>query len=377
MARREIFTFSKGVVAKQARVGVPEGTFEEEFGRDGLVGHETMLYRTHPPTDWVRIDGPLRPRAADLYRVRAADESDARAPASRLFYNDDASFSVSRRREPMPYFARNATADEVYFVHKGAGVFETEFGPLVYRAGDYVVLPRGITYRVCPSESVEQFLLVVETRGQVGFPDPTEVLGNHLPIDRGVIEIPEPRALDGGGQKEWEVRIQSDGECTSVFYPFHPLDVVGWQGTLTPFRFNVEDLRQVHSHRAHVPVPAYCTLVADGVAICTFTPIPFQLDDPKAQRVPGYHRNVDYDELVFTHAGMLMSRSRESGIGGGKLTWHPQGIHHGPNRKAFEQTMKSERMEATVVMLETRKKLRADRAFEDAELADYAYSFGN
>jgi len=86
---------------------------------------------------------------------------------------------------------------------------------------------------------------------------------------------------------------------------------------------------------------------------------------------------VDYDEIVFTHAGRLMSRSRESGIGSGKMTWHPQGIDHGPNRKAFEQTMKSERMEATVVMLETRKKLRADSSFEEAELKDYAYSFGN
>jgi homogentisate 1,2-dioxygenase len=219
-------------------------------------------------------------------------------------------------------------------------------------------------------------LIVIEARGEVGFPDSTMVLGNHLPIDRGLIEVPEPQALNLEAKGEWEVRIKSGDEYTSVFYPFCPLDVVGWQGTLTPFKFNIKDLRQVHSHRIHVPVPAYCTLVADGVAICTFTPIPFQLDDPNAQRVPGYHRNVDYDELVFTHAGILMSRSRESGIGIGKLTWSPRGIHHGPHRKAFEQSLQTERMEATIVMVETLRKLRADAAFEAAELKDYAYSFG-
>jgi homogentisate 1,2-dioxygenase len=374
MPRREILTFSKGLVARQARVDVPEGTWEEEFGREGLVGHETMLYRTHPPTEWLRIEGPLRPRAADCYQVRAADEADPRQVASRLLFNQDVAVSISRRQKPMPYYARNADADEVYFVHRGEGVFETEFGPLNYKLGDYIVLPRGTTYRVCPS-SGDQFLMLIETRAEVGFPDPTMVLGNHMPIDRGLIEVPEPQAFDPGVKGEYEVRIKSEGEYTSVFYPFCPLDVVGWQGTLTAFKFNVNDLRQVHSHRIHVPVPAYCTLVAEGVAICTFTPIPFQLEDPKAQRVPGYHRNVDYDELVFTHAGILMSRSRESGIGTGKLTWSPQGIDHGPHRKAFEQSMQMERMEATIVMVETSRRLRADRSFEEAELKDYAYSF--
>jgi homogentisate 1,2-dioxygenase len=375
MARREIFTFSKGLVAKQARVNIPEGTWEEEFGREGLVGHETMLYHKHPPTEWLRIEGPLRPRAADCYQVRASDESDPGQSASRLMFNEDFSLSISRRLKAMPYYARNADGDEVHFVHKGEGVFETEFGPLAYETGDYVALPRGTTYRVCPA-SEEQFLLVMETRGEVSLPDPTMVLGNHLPIDRGMIEVPEPQVFNPGVKGEWEVRIKSANEFTSVFYPFCPLDVVGWQGTMTPFKFNIRDLRQIHSHRAHVPVPAYCTLVADGVAICTFTPIPFQLEDPKAQRVPGYHRNVDYDELVFTHAGILMSRSRESGIGVGKLTWSPQGIHHGPHRKAFEQSMQAERMEATIVMVETSRKLRPDTAFETSELKDYAYSFG-
>ena len=68
---------SKGKVARQAHVGVPEGTYEEEHGRETFFGRSTHLYRLHPPTAWVRIDGPLRPRAFDLNQLKPDDLTDA------------------------------------------------------------------------------------------------------------------------------------------------------------------------------------------------------------------------------------------------------------------------------------------------------------
>ena len=53
----------KGKVPKQAHVGIPEGVCEEEHGRNGFAGPVSHLYRTHPPTGWVKIEGPLKPRA--------------------------------------------------------------------------------------------------------------------------------------------------------------------------------------------------------------------------------------------------------------------------------------------------------------------------
>ena len=58
----------------------------------------------------------------------------------------------------MPYFARNADADELWFVHRGEGTFETEFGPLEFRPGDYLVLPKGVTHRVVPQTRDNYFL---------------------------------------------------------------------------------------------------------------------------------------------------------------------------------------------------------------------------
>ena len=45
------------------------------------------------------------------------------------------------------YFYRDGEGDEVIFVHEGEGVVETIFGTLPYRKHDYVVIPRGTTYR--------------------------------------------------------------------------------------------------------------------------------------------------------------------------------------------------------------------------------------
>ena len=53
----------KGKVPNQAHVGIPEGFCEEEHGREGFAGPVSHLYRTHPPTGWVKIEGPLKPRA--------------------------------------------------------------------------------------------------------------------------------------------------------------------------------------------------------------------------------------------------------------------------------------------------------------------------
>ena len=42
-----MFPLSKGQVAKQAHVGLPDGTYEEEHGREAFDGRASHLYRTH------------------------------------------------------------------------------------------------------------------------------------------------------------------------------------------------------------------------------------------------------------------------------------------------------------------------------------------
>src|SRR5450432_1738641 len=133
-----MYPLKKGRTAPQAHVGIPEGTYEEEHGRKGFYGKSAHLYHAHPPTGWIRFEGKLRPHLFDLNQVEAPE-----LPVAFLG-NDDVTLYVSRPAGPMPFYYRNADGDELIFVHRGGGVIETDFGPLTFEPGDYIVMPRAV-----------------------------------------------------------------------------------------------------------------------------------------------------------------------------------------------------------------------------------------
>jgi homogentisate 1,2-dioxygenase len=153
-----------------------------------------------------------------------------------------------------------------------------------------------------------------------------------------------------------------------VFYPFDPLDTIGWKGDLAPFRLHVRDIRPVTSERYHLPPTAHATFAAGGVVICTFLPRPLETGDPLALRVPFYHSNVDYDEVLFYHRGNFFSRT---GVGAGMVTFHPAGIHHGPHPGAVKAAAKRERTDEVAVMIDSRSPLRPTDAASSVERVDY------
>ena len=151
-----MFPQVKGQVTRQAHVDLPEGTFEEEHGRDGFYGPVSHLYRTHAPTGWTRIEGPLKPRAFDCNKIKTQGP-DTILDRTPVLYNEDVVLHVARPKAPMTFYFRNADGDEVYFVHKGHGIIETDFGPLYFEPGDYLVIPRGTTYRLLPETPENEF----------------------------------------------------------------------------------------------------------------------------------------------------------------------------------------------------------------------------
>ena len=363
-----MFPLSRGKVAKQAHVGLPEGTFEEEHGREAFEGRASHLYRTHPPTAWVRIEGDVVPRAYDLNGLKSPDQSDASAGWQRILWNEDLAIYVSQLADDMPYFLRDADGDLCYFVHRGRGTLETDYGPLRYRPGDYLVVPKGTTHRLLPEDD-DTFLYIVEGAGEYRPPE-RGILGKHALFDAGVLETPEPEPHEEEG--EFEVRVKRDGRSTMLVYPFHPLDVVGWQGDLCPLRLNVEDFRPVVSPRYHLPPSVHITWDCDGFEIGTFAPRPTETGDPDALRVPFFHSNIDRDEVLFYHSGQFFSRA---GIGEAFITHHPQGLHHGPQAAAIEASKTKEFADEYAIMVEAERPLHADDSLVAVEVEGYATSW--
>lgn len=361
------FPFIRGRVAKQAHVGLPEGTVEEEYARNGFFGNTTHFYRTEAPVNWSRIEGKLRPHAYDFSKLAMRSE-DYLAARCFVLENEDVRFGFARLTAPMPYLFRNADADEVIFVHAGRGQLQTDFGPFEYEPGDYLLIPRGTSHRFVPSEP-SAFLITVAF-SEVGFPD-RGMLGEHAQFDPAVIRVPSPEeamGFEAGPTGEWELVIEQCGELTRVYYPRNPLNVVGWKGTLAPMQLNVRDIRPVLSDRYHLPPSAHTTFVMRNAVICSFLPRPLENGDPTCLRVPFYHSNIDFDEVLFYHDGEFFSRK---GIGPGMVTFHPQGIHHGPQPGAVQRTAGVKETHEVAVMLDTKRPLRATAAASTVENLDY------
>lgn len=364
-----MYPLKKGKFASQAHVGLPEGTYEEEHGRKGFYGKSAHLYHSHPPTDWIRFEGKLRPHCLDLNRLHPPDLDDADGAPVAFLGNHDVKLSVSRRSKPMPFYFRNADGDELLFVHRGRGIIETDFGPLAFEPGDYVVLPRAVTYRLVP-ETSDNFFLIIQSQGEFEQPE-KGLIGQTSLYDPAIIVTPEPApqasTRSPRGNDEWEVRVQSEDEYSKVFYPFHPLDVVGWKGDLTVWKINLRDIRPIMSHRAHLPPSAHSTFVTPGAVVCSFVPRPLE-QDPAALRVPFYHRNTDYDEFIFYHDGDFFSRDD---IKAGMCTLHPRGIHHGPHPKALANQHKRTVTDEYAVMLDGLNPIHVLPAGEQVERKEY------
>jgi len=255
--------------------------------------------------------------------------------------NSDVEIFTQQLEAAPSHWFRNADADELYFVHAGDGELDTDFGRLRYRTGDYLLIPRGTVYRMEPASRT--WLLGMQAFSEFRFPD-RGMIGQHALFDPAVLRTPEPDAARIHEQlhtvksgEEFELQVLRMGEITRVFYPTPPITTMGWKGTLSVLALNVDDIRPISSDRYHLPPSAHTTFLADGFVVCSFLPRPLENGDPGAMKVPFYHSNIDFDEVLFYHAGDFFSRK---GIAPGMLTFHPLGIHHGPQPGAEERTSK-------------------------------------
>jgi homogentisate 1,2-dioxygenase len=363
---------AEGQHSRQAHADMPEGTYEREVSKEGFFGPAAFLHHKRPPTGWVKFEGPLRPRAFDLNRLNEAEVSPW--DAGKVLFNPAVEVRFWKLSGPMPALARNADGDQLLFVHQGAGDLFCDYGRLAYQAGDYLYLPRGTMWRLSPTEATA-ILMIQATNSHFGLPD-KGLLGGHALFDPAMLETP---AMDQAfrahqaEEGEFQVKIKKRGEVSTVTYPYNPLDAVGWHGDLAPVRLNVADLRPVSSHRYHLPPSVHTTFLADRFVVCTFAPRPFETD-PGALKVPFFHNNDDFDEVLFYHAGDFFSRDH---IEAGMMTFHPSGFTHGPHPKALKN-MLSQPKPATdeyAVMIDARDPLEVGEAAASVENPAYVDSW--
>lgn len=350
----------EGIASRQAHVDLPAETYERELGREGFYGPSTQMYHRHPPTGWSHVEGPLKPRAFDTTRIK--QNSNSPWEAQPLLTNASVKIRFWRLHTDMENLVRNADGDELLFLHTGAGDLYCDYGRLDLTQGDYLLIPRGTMWRIACHEPLV-VLMIEATDDSFRLPD-KGIAGTHALFDPAMLDTPQIDDDFIAQQTEdpWQVRIKRHATISNVTYPFNPLDAVGWHGNLSPVRINWRAIRPLMSARYHVPPSAHTTFTSTRFVICTFVPRPIE-SDTKALKVPFFHNNDDYDEVIFYHAGEFFSRDN---IYPGMLTLHPAGITHGPHPIAFETGKEALRKETNevAVMIDSRD------AFEIADLPD-------
>jgi homogentisate 1,2-dioxygenase len=312
-------------------------------------------------------------------RLHQLDVAGADAVTGRqlVLGNADVRISYAVARVASPYY-RNAIGDECVYVEAGAATVETVFGVLSAGTGDYLVIPRGTTHRWVPSGSEPLRVYAIEANSHIT--PPKRYLSSrgqfleHSPYCERDLRTPSAPLLAEGADVEVFVKHRgSAGVVGSVVtHATHPFDVVGWDGCLYPYAFNVADFEPI-TGRVHQPPPVHQGFEGGNLVVCNF--VPRKVDyHPLAVPVPYYHSNVDSDEVMFYVAGNYEAR-KGSGIAIGSVSLHPGGHAHGPQPGAAEASLGAERFDETAVMVDTFRPLELGVAASACEDPEYAWTW--
>lgn len=368
------FYQKRGEVAARPHLNLPKDTFEEELGLEGFFGPVSHLYHYNPPTSWKDIrkcsfqwerteDCPTEFLRPQCYRPVSKQKGDLFESGLKLFWNEDIAIHIHSMECSSSVYFRNADASELYFCHSGELLLESPFGRLEVKKGDYIHIPKGVTYRWKASSA---YLLRIESFTDSYRKPPTGILGQQALYHEECLRAPEfEKALREEASSI--VRVQKDGELTEIEYPYDIRDLSGWCGDLYPYALSCEDIAPAMSSVAHLPPSINSTFVTQNFIVCSFLPRP--LEEPEgALKVPFFHSNIDYDEVIFYHEGDFFSRDHMEPAA---ISMHPRGINHGPHPKALKNQHKLKRTNETAVMVDTLKPLKISRFAHELEIKDY------
>ncbi len=380
------FYVQRGDIPSKRHIQHPDAAgnqrYEELVSREGFSDIYSNIYHVHPPTAIREVGGFKRAR------IEAAGDKPHRHHHFKTFdmpgrgnwvsgrtpvvFNDEVAMYTASPIDGGEFFYRNGNADEMIFVHVGAGVMESMYGRLEFCRGDYIIIPRGVTYRLA-FEAGETRLFVVESRGPVQVPKIFKNKHGQILEDAPYCErdfrVPEfVDAVDEKGAFPIVVKLWEGIQLYDLAH--HPFDLVGWDGYYYPWIFNIDDYMPKVG-KIHLPPPVHLTFDAPGFVVCSFVPRPFDFHE-KAIPIPYAHSNVDSDEILYYAEGQFMSRR---GIEVGSVTFHPAGLPHGPQPALMEKSLGATETNELAVMVDTFRPLNVAAASLAVDDPEYPYSW--
>ena len=357
--------------------------YEQLFGTIGFEGMSSLLYHIHPPTQVksiekkidispkIAVKNNMQMRGFKGFNInKKSDFLKSRVP---VLTNSDVTLHLSNPiNSKADYFYKNVDADEVIFVHKGTGVLRTPMGKIEFKSGDYLIIPRGMIYKMDFNDD-ENRHFIIESNHPVYTPKKYRnwfgQLLEHSPYCERDLRVPsELETYDEKG--DFLIKIKKEGFLYDYIYGSHPFDVVGWDGYNYPYAFSIYDFEPI-TGRIHQPPPVHQTFETPAFVICSFCPRLYDYH-PESIPAPYNHSNIDSDEVLYYVDGDFMSRND---VEIGQITLHPSGIPHGPHPGAYERSIGKKSTEELAVMVDTFKPLKVTEQAMNIEIKEYYKSW--
>lgn len=356
--------------------------YEQLFGTEGFHGVSSLLYHVHRPTQIKRIGDPkdVTPKVAIAKNVaprmfkgmNVTPENDYLDSRKVLLLNDDLTMGIAKPKQSTDYFYKNASQDELLFIHEGEGILKTFVGNLEFSKGDYLVIPRGTIYQI-ELTTTKNAIFFLESNSPIYTPkryrNEFGQLLEHSPFcERDIIAPTFVEAKNEVG--EFIIKVKKHNQITDFVYASHPFDVVGWDGYFYPYKFNIKNFEPI-TGRIHQPPPVHQNFEGHNYVICSFVARMYDYH-PDSIPAPYNHSNIDSDEVLFYTEGDFMSRNHIDLM---DFTLHPGGIVHGPHPGAMERSIGKKETEEYAVMVDPFRPLMITEEALKVEDKDYVTSW--
>jgi homogentisate 1,2-dioxygenase len=334
---------------------------EELFSTQGFSNNYSLKYHCNMPSKTLEIEKMQFDHGnnwdSELLQYIKFDSKETDktgnyiSARNKLMYNDDLVLYSAKVSEDFTDFYRNAYADEVIFVHEGTGVLKSEYGDIKVEKWDYLVIPKGTTYQLLFDSYENVRLFIIESFSMINIPkhfrgEYGQIL-EHAPYSERDFKTPLlQNAIEKKG--EFPLIVKFKERYQKVYLEWHPFDLVGWDGFVYPYAFNLKNYDPVVG-KIHLPPPVHLLFTANNFVICNFVPRLFDFH-PQAIPAPYYHSNIDSDEVLYYVDGDFMSRT---GIGPAYLTLHPMGLPHGPQPGKTEASVGVKEVYEYAIMVDT------------------------
>ncbi|WP_240125774.1 homogentisate 1,2-dioxygenase [Thermomonas alba] len=336
---------------------LPHPTFHNDFG-SGAVTPEQLRWNPLPlpeaPTDFVAglftMGGNGGPQAGTGVGIHLYAAN--RDMQGRFFYDADGELLV------VPQLGR---------LH-----IETELGVLDVEPQEIAVIPRGVRFRVTLPDGTARGYVCENFGALLRLPDLGPIGSNGLANPRDFLT---PHAAFEDVEGEFELIAKFQGHLWRAPIDHSPLDVVGWHGNYTPYKYDLRRFNTIGSISFDHPDPSIFLVLHSPSDTPGTSNMDFVIFPPRILamrdtfRPPWFHRNVASEFMGLIHG---VYDAKADGFVPGGCSLHNCMTGHGPDAATFEKasaadTSKPDYIEDTMAfMFETRAVIRPTAQALDA-----------